>query len=82
MIQRYSDAAPSPAARRWFHAGRVLAGVQHAELDAVEEHRGSSSEESEESSPVHDELGRAIAELSAEDAAFVLALVQRLRQGR
>lgn len=82
MIQRYSDAAPSPAARRWFHAGRVLAGVQHAELDAVEEHLGSFSEESEESSPVHDELGRAIAELSAEDAAFVLALVQRLRQGR
>jgi transcriptional regulator with XRE-family HTH domain len=84
MIQRYSDAAPSPTARRWFHAGRVLAGVQHAELDAVEEneHLGSFSEESEDSSPVHDELGHAISGLSAEDAAFVLALVQRLRQAR
>ena len=79
MIQRYSDAAPSPAARRWFHAGRALAGAQlDEEGGRPERPLGSSSAEDDQLSAAHDELRRAIAELSPEDALVVLALVRRL----
>jgi len=78
MVQRYSDAAPSPAARRWFHAGRALAGAQSEEGVPLERSLGSASAEGEQLSVAHDELRRAIAELSPEDALVVLALVRRL----
>ncbi|CAN5754050.1 hypothetical protein BH18ACT17_BH18ACT17_13910 [soil metagenome] len=79
MVQRYSDAAPSPAARRWFHAGRALAGAQFDEEGGpLERSFGSSSADVDQLSVAHDELRRAIAELSPEDALVVLALVRRL----
>ena len=81
MIQRYSNAAPSPAARRWFHAGRALAGAQlDEERSASEPRLGSSAMEGTQRSSVQEELRRAIDELSLEDAAAVLALVRRLRR--
>ncbi|MGZ8631195.1 MAG: helix-turn-helix domain-containing protein [Actinomycetota bacterium] len=79
MIQRYSEAAPSPAARRWFHAGRALAGAQlDEERGASETRLGSSAMDDAQRSSVQDELRGAIEELSSEDAAVVLALVRRL----
>ena len=79
-MQRYSDAAPSPAARRWFHAGRALAGAQlnEDEVHLGEGSLGSSVGLDDQGSAARDELRRAIAELSPEDALVVLALVRRL----
>jgi transcriptional regulator with XRE-family HTH domain len=78
-MQRYGDAAPSPAARRWFHAGRALAGAQlDEERGPLERSLGSSSVQEDPLSAAHDELRRAIAQLSPEDALVVLALVRRL----
>jgi len=78
-MQRYSDAAPSPAARRWFHAGRALAEAQFDEEGGpLERSLGSASAEGEQLSVAHDDLRRAIVELSPEDALVVLALVRRL----
>jgi transcriptional regulator with XRE-family HTH domain len=74
-MQRYSDAAPSPAARRWFHAGRALAGAQ---LDEEARSLGSSVAEDDQLSVAHDELRRTVADLSPDDALVVLALVRRL----
>ena len=79
MIQRYSDAAPSPTARRWFHAGRALAGAQlDEERDSSEPPFDGSGMDDAEHSSVRDELQRAIEGLSPDDAAVVLALVRRL----
>ena len=78
-MARMSEAAPSPAARRWFHAGRMLA---EAEMDLASEEtvrrltglpEGFGEETSQE------ELHRLVDELSPEDAEVVLALVRRLR---
>jgi transcriptional regulator with XRE-family HTH domain len=81
MIRRYSDAAPSPTARRWFHAGRALAGAQLGEPSGTDAHLGRSASVADEPTPIHDELRSAISQLSPEDAAVVLALVRRLGRG-
>ena len=78
-MQRYADAAPSPAARRWFHAGRALAEAQSdEEARLLQRPVGASTTDDDPHPTAHDELRRAIAELSPGDALVVLALVRRL----
>lgn len=79
MIRRYSDAAPSPAARRWFHAGRALAGAELGDPRGDQAQLGAAtSVAADEPTQIHDELRRAIGELSPEDTEVVLAIVRRL----
>jgi transcriptional regulator with XRE-family HTH domain len=80
-MARMSEAAPSPAARRWFHAGRMLA---EAEMDLAAEEETEVRltgliEDLGGGSASKVELHRSIDELSPEDAEVVLALVRRLR---
>ena len=78
-MARMSEAAPSPTARRWFHAGRMLA---EAEMDLAPKEEPAALLRglgfSEEGS--HEELHRLVDELPPEDVAVVLALVRRLRE--
>lgn len=82
-MARLSEAAPSPAARRWFHAGRMLAA---AEMDlaseAEEDVRSAGLIEEGGVSTSRVELHRMIDELPPEDFGVVLALVRRLRSAR
>jgi transcriptional regulator with XRE-family HTH domain len=77
-MARMSEAAPSPAARRWFHAGRMLA---EAEMDLATEEtvRLTGSPEDFGGETPQEELHRLVDGLSPEDAEVVLALVRRLR---
>ncbi len=83
-MARMSEAAPSPAARRWFHAGRMLAEAEMevASTERTEGRLTGSTEAETESTASREELRRLVDELSPEDAAVVLALVRRLRAGR
>lgn len=74
-IERLSSQAPSPAARRWFHAGRALGEAERGRTPEV-----ASGDEPEASDP-RDRLRREIEALSDEDATVVLDLVRRLTRG-
>lgn len=82
-IARMSDAAPSPAARRWFHAGRMLAA---AEMDLSMEPASDATLteflDAGEGTTAHEELQRLVGDLSTEDAEAVLTLVRRLVSDR
>ena len=77
-VAMMSEAAPSATARRWFHAGRLLA---EAEMDLVSEETNEHLSEldlvGDETS--QEELRRLVDELSPQDVEVVLALVRRLR---
>lgn len=74
-----SEAAPSPAARRWFHAGRMLAEAERdLAAEESEVHLGGLGDSRGDETSL-EELHLLVDDLSPEDAAVVLALVRRLR---
>ena len=80
-MARMSEAAPSPAARRWFHAGRMLAEAEMelASEEETEVRLTGSLEAETESAASRGELHRLVDQLAPDDAEVVLALVRRLR---
>jgi len=80
-MARMSEAAPSPAARRWFHAGRMLAEAEMelASEEETEVRLTGSLEETVGPSAGREELHRLVDQLAPDDAEVVLALVRRLR---
>jgi transcriptional regulator with XRE-family HTH domain len=78
-MARMSEAAPSPAARRWFHAGRMLAEAERdLAAEESEVHLGGLGDSRGDETSL-EELHLLVDDLSPEDAAVVLALVRRLR---
>jgi transcriptional regulator with XRE-family HTH domain len=79
-IARLSARAPSPAARRWFHAGRAIGGAEREQAATLGLEVSAAGEPS--APDVRDQLNLEAERLSDEDVWVLVALARRLGQER